>query len=326
MSSDATEPENAEALLPAKSAEAAPSAPSCVLQKDEEFIGLDWARRTTYQGICASALWLDQLFGDEIKDASEYQIEGYLGANLEKQKGGTMDFSPKLRMRLKLPNLSHKFDLFFEREDENKTIAGESDSAVTRQLGSGGQESSQVGLGYEIMRGLDSLLNFRLGMRLIDRKLDPFVRSRYTLDFAKSERAEWRFGQTLFYRHMEGFGETTSLDYEKRMGGPFVFRWNTSATVSQTTEAFKWGSGVSVLHPVDERRTLIYSYSASGDTGRAINVNSFGPRVGYRQQMQRRWLFGEIYAGVDRPKLEPGETRPVTPYIGAKLEAHFKNE
>lgn len=150
------------------------------------------------------------------------------------------------------------------------------------------------------------------------------MRSRYSRSFARSERAEWRVGETLFYRHLEGFGETTTLDYERRLGGPFIFRWSTSATLSQVTEAFRWGSGATILHPLDDRRTLLYSLSAGGETGQAVPVASFGPRLAYRQRLDRKWLFGELYVGVDRPKSEPGATRAEVPYVGAKLEAHFQ--
>ena len=298
---------------------------SCTLEPDDEFIGLDWTRRKTYQGICLSARWLDSLFGDDPYDLTAYPIEGFVGFDYEQRKDGSPAFKPRVRMRVKLPNLSKRLDLFFERDDENKTIVGESDSTVTRQLGSGEQNTSQVGLGYEFMRGIDSLLNFRAGLRLVNGTIDPFVRSRYSLSFAKEARSEWRFGQSLFWRHIEGFGETTSLDYENRIGGPFIFRWNNSATVSQITESFRWGSTASVLHPLDEIRTLLYSYSAGGDTGTAVPLASYGPRVSYRQQLHRRWLFGEVYVGNNSVKSEAGVERKDVPYIGAKIEAHFKS-
>lgn len=319
------EPEDADPPPPSD-VPAAPALTTCTLDPDEEFIGLDWARRRTFEGVCLSARWLDRLFGDETLDLNKYPIEGYVGFDLEKTRGSSPSLSPKIRLRLRLPNLSNRFDVFFERDDENKTIVGESDSAVTRQLGSGQQNTAQVGLGYEILRGIDSLLSFRAGIRLTNRKPDPFVRSRYNLSFGKSERAEWRVGQSLFWRQVEGFGETTTLDYERRVGGPFIFQWNNSATVSQVTEAFRWGSSVTVLHPLDERRTMLYSYSADGQTGQPDAVSRFGPRVSYRQQMNRRWLFGEVYIGSYRVKGDGIGERKEFPYVGAKIEAHFTSE
>ena len=313
-----------EGKAPPPRRQASPALTTCTLEQDEEFIGLDWARRRTFEGVCVSARWLDRLFGDKPLDLNQYPIEGYIGFDLEKSRHEAFLVKPKLRIRMRLPNISDRFDLFFERDDENKTVVGESDSAVTRQLRTDEQNTAQLGLGYEILRGIDSLLSFRAGIRMSGGKPDPFLRSRYNLSFARSERTEWRFGQSLFWRHIEGFGETTTLDYENRIGGPYIFRWNNSATVSQTSDAFRWGSAVSILHPLDERRTLIYTYSASGETGQPDPVSSFGPRLGYRQQLHRRWLFGELYFGANRVKeLGVGE-REFVPYVGLKIEAHFK--
>lgn len=294
----------------------------CELPLDEEMLGLDWARRKLFTSVCQSARWFDGLFGDDyVKDS---EMEGSLELNYERREGGTQDFTPRFRFRAKLPNINKRLDVFVDREDENKTIVGQSENAAMTQLGQDRQESTQLGLGYELRRTLDSLLNFRAGIRLREGKPDAFVRSRYSREFARREDRQWRFTQTIFWRHAEGFGETSALDAEVRLDDRHLLRWQNNATLSQSTDAFRWISALSLYRSLDDNKAVQLSYSANGETGRAERVGNFGPRLSYRQQLNRKWLFGEVYVGLDHPKDSPDVARGRQSYIGVKIEATFR--
>lgn len=294
----------------------------CELPTDQEMLGLDWARRTVFTSVCQSARWFDGLFGDEFVKDSE--MEGSIAFNLERREGGARDLTPRLRFRATLPNISKRLDVFLDREDENKTIVGQSENPAMAQLGQDRQESTQLGLGYELRRTINSLLNFRAGIRLREGKPDPFVRSRYNREFARRESSQWRFAQTIFWRNAEGFGETSALDFEVKLDGRHLLRWQNNATLSQDTEAFRWASALSLYRTLGENKAAQLSYSANGETGRAERVGNFGPRLSYRQQLNRKWLFGEIYVGIDYPKDSPEVARGRQSYIGVKIEATFQ--
>lgn len=294
----------------------------CELPTDQELLGLDWTRRKIFTSVCQSARWFDGLFGDEfVKDSD---MEGSLSLNFERREGGTRDFTPRLRFRTSLPNISKRLDVFLDREDENKTIVGQSENAAMTQLGQDRLDSTQLGLAYELRRTLDSLLNFRAGIRVREGKPDPFVRSRYSLEFARGESSQWRFLQTIFWRNAEGFGETSALDFEVKLDQRHLLRWQNNATLSQDTDAFRWASALSVYRSLGDNKAAQLSYSANGETGRPEPVGNFGPRLSYRQQMNRKWLFGEVYVGIDYPKDSPEVARGRQSYVGLKIEATFQ--
>jgi hypothetical protein len=296
--------------------------PECELPTDDEILGLDWLRRNVFSSVCRSARWFDSFFGEEyFKDT---EMDGSLSFAQERRQGGERNFAPRLRIRGKLPNISRRFDVFIDRDDENKTIVGQSDNPAMAQLNQPQQETTQLGLGYELRRTLDSLLNFRAGLRLRSGALDPFVQSRYSHDFARSETREWRVSQTLFWRQIEGFGETTALDFSLKLGGANLLRWENNATLSQSTDAFRWASAVSLYHSLSEHKALQLSYSANGETGQHDPVANFGPRLSYRQQLDRKWLFGEVYGGIDHLKGNDGTPRQREPYVGVKIELLFR--
>ena len=284
-------------------------------------------RRFTFSAACHSSNWVDKQFESETPETlEEGEIDGYSGFEYVHRQDAAGLLLPQVRIRTRLPNLSRRFDLSLERDDERKTIEGQSENAIQQQLGAANQNTTRLGFGYELFRRANDLLNLRAGIRISERKLDPFVRGRYTWDIERTEQTEWRFAETLFYRHLEGFGETTSLDHQRNLTKTLLFRWSNSATLSQSTDGFRWDSNISLLHTFDEHHGMLYSYGASGQTGQAEPLANFGPRVSYRQKLNRKWLFGEVYVGLDRIKDEIHPVRTSVGYIGAKLEAHFLGE
>ncbi|HET6719074.1 MAG TPA: hypothetical protein VFH22_05485 [Rhodocyclaceae bacterium] len=331
-------PEIAPAAGEAPPAEAAPPRPapaaetpeaqelrlsSCSIPQEAEFFGFEWARRTSYRSVCLASHWLDGLFGDNPFDPKEGQINGYFALVTEKREDGGWDSAPRIRTRIKLPQASKRFDLFFDRDRESQTIASESAALHPETSAATEESTNQVGIGYLLHQGMTELLNVRLGLRVRSEKLDLFARSQYTAIFAENPTGRWNFQQTLFWRTTEGFGETTALEYERHIGGPNIFRWSNSATYSEITDGFRWNSVFSLFHALNEDRAIQWSYGANGESGQVESIASHGPRVSYRQRLEQRWLVVEVYTGIDNIKDELMTSRREEAYVGARIEAHF---
>lgn len=295
---------------------------SCSIPEEAEFFGFEWARRTSYRSVCLASHWLDGLFGDNPFDPKEGQVNGYFALITEKRQGNGLETTPRVRVRVKLPQASKRFDLFFDRDKESQSIAGES-AALHPEATPEEASTNQVGVGYLLHKGVDELLNFRLGLRLRDWRPELFVRSTYAAILADSGTGRWNLEQTLFWKKAEGFGETTGLEYQRHLGGPHVFRWGSSATLSELSDGLRWNTTLSVFQALADDRGIQWSYGANGETRRPESVSNHGLRISYRQRLQRRWLVLEIYTGIDRIKDENHPQRESQAYLGARLEAHF---
>lgn len=296
---------------------------TCSLPEEEEFLGLEWARRTTFRSVCLAAHWVDSLFGEDPFDPKTGRINGHVSITADRRQGGSTEVIPRVRASVKLPNVSRKVDLFFDRDKESQTIVGESDALHPETTKTGEETSSQLGVGYQLHQGLRELMNIRAGIRIRAWKPEPFARSRYDVTFADTGTDRWTFGQTLFWRKGDGFGETSSLDYERHLGGPFILRWGNSATFSEETDGLRWNSGLSVFHAITNDDAMQWSYGGGGETGSVIKLARHGPRVTYRHRMKQRWLVFEAYAGVENIKNDTLPKREARSYVGAKIQASF---
>lgn len=299
----------------------------CIMEPDQEMLGLDWSRRQLHRGICATVRWFDAFFGEERFDDAAQKIRGRLAYTVEQRERVGRDTRPRLRLRVSTPNLNRRANLFIEREDERTTIltrTGEETVPEGAQPSSASQsEALRIGFGYDRIKRDDEALDFRLSLRLRQGELAPSARARYRREFLRTDVSQWRFTETLFWRRFEGWGETTAIDYERKIGEPYFFRWFNDGTWSQDTLGLAWRSGVSLYRDFGAGRAALAEARLEGQTDGDVGVSNYGPRFAYRQTLGRKWLLGEVYTGYDWPKTLESETRRSQFYAGITVEVLF---
>jgi hypothetical protein len=303
----------------------------CVSRPDgtvEDYVteGLDWTRRQLFSSVCVSARWFDRFFGEERFDEGAAQgVQGYAYYQGERRAGSPVSHNPGLRLRVALPNLNKRLHFFVDREEDRKTIEGQSetvDSGLTSPVAPR-EESSQFGFGYLKAVAREVLLKFRVGIRAKGGRLEPFVQGQFQNVFAQTNTTRWRVRETLFWRRTDGAGETTSLDFEASLRKDILFRWFNDATVSETTELVGWLSGTSLYFDLGDRRAVQAQFTVNGDTGAPVDVANYGVRLAYRRSLGRPWLMGEAYIGHDYPKPAPEVERLSQTFVGLRLELQF---
>lgn len=284
-----------------------------------------WTRDRLFDLVCGTAFWLDSRFGDDPFDGSEEKIRGYFALQTERREGAPFETKPRFRVRMDLPNLNRRLNLTVERDDERQVVTGQTgetapalESAIAAR-----DDATTVSLGYEARRAIDRLLDFRLGIRANQGQPNPYVRSRYRREYARDENSVWRFSQSIFYRHVEGFGETTLLDYEFALSEHWLFRWSNSGTVSQVTDGMAWQTAGDLAHALSPSDSLRLTLAWAGESAAPVRLANYGYRLSYRRLLGRPWLVGELYAGHDFSRSDPAIARDVVAYGGASLEVHF---
>lgn len=321
----AAEAAQAEAAASAETIEAAAPVELECLAPESDDTAFGWTRDRLFGMVCQTGRWIDSGFGDEPFGEAAQEISGYFAPTVERREGAGFEVKPRFRVRIKLPNLNRRLNLRVERDAEARVVSGEAaegerplEQAVAQR-----EDTTTVSLGFEARRALDRLLEFRLGIRASGGKPNPFVRSRYRRDYVQDADATWRFSQSLFYRHIDGFGETTTLDYERFLSDPWLFRWTNSGTVSQLTEGLAWETAGHLWHALGPGHALQFTLGWRGQTAAAVDLQNYGYRFTYRHVLGRPWLIGEIYGGHDFPRTTLAEPRVSQAYIGAKVEIHY---
>jgi hypothetical protein len=301
-----------------------PSAPPeidpCSLLPSEELFGLDWTRRQLFGAVCRSARWFDSFFGEERYDQEALGVRGRLILGVEERERVGMTFTPRFSARVPLPNLNERINLLIEREDEERSIVGRTgaEQEVLTPPPTFHDETTQIALGY-----LQRNVNLRAGVRLSGGALDPYTRARYLKEFLQTDRTQWIFSQSLFWRKQEGFGETTTLDFEVKPSVPTLVRWFNVGTWSESTRGLAWTSGVTFYRSIGTGRAVLLEPSLQGETDLPVDVGSYGGRVAYRQTLGRNWLIGETFTGYVWPKSTPGETRHSQFFVGLRVQLLF---
>jgi hypothetical protein len=181
----------------------------------------------------------------------------------------------------------------------------------------------RVGFGYDRIKKEYESLDFRLGIRIQEGEPAPSARARYRREFLRTDTSQWRFTETFFWRKVEGWGETTALDYEYKINEPTLARWFNDATWSQSTLGLSWRTGITLYRNMGEAKAGLVEFRVEGQTDSPVDVSLYGVRVAYRQMLGRKWLLGEVYSGYDWTKSLPGVERLSQLYGGVTLEILF---
>lgn len=284
---------------------------------------LDNSRRLLSETFCGATLWFDGLFGEpDVKNARAVSGRVELSA-LHSEAEGT---EPKARFRLKydLPNLDRRVNLFLGREDRDELVQGRQEGFAIRSsvFGVETEEKWLAGLGYSPPGRWKDRVDFRVGGRLSTAP-EVFVQGRLRRNVFLGENAVWRFRETVFYENRDGFGSTTSADYDYVLTRKLLFHWGTVGTYSEATEGLDWRSATVLYQNLGKRSALAYELFVRGATDDEVPLREYGARGVYRRPLNREWLFGEVIAGYTWPRESLDQPRDGSVLFGFGVELLF---
>lgn len=281
---------------------------------------LDRSRRML-QGVTTwAASGINSWFGDiPFEDGGRVWNGRFALRTLWRQDDG-FDFNVRFSARLDLPNLRDNSYLFFGRENERDLISDQPQPFTRQQqlISENRRDDSTffVGLGKSIYDAVDFRIGIRGGYKV-------FTHVRYSHGWELSEQDDINFRQTFFWAASEGFGSTTSLDYEHMFDPTYAFKWLNSTTISEDTNDFEWSSSVGLHKAFGDRRLLSSEILISGETGSSVTVGEYGVRFKWQQPFLRDWLIGELILGHFWPRDDGEEERDRSWALGTGVTMQF---
>jgi hypothetical protein len=284
---------------------------------------LDESRRILAETFCSATLWFDGLFGQpDVENAREVSGRVEL-STIYTEADGTQ---PKARLRLKydLPNLERRVNLFLGRDDRDEFVRGRQEGFAIRSSVFGVETEDRwlAGLGYSPPGRWRERLDFRAGARLSSSP-EAFVQGRLRRNVFLGTRSVWRLRETVFYENRDGFGSTSSADFDYVLRRQtLLFHWGTAGTVSEATDGVDWRSATVLYQNLGSRTALGYEIFLRGSTG-GVEVREYGARGIFRRALNREWLYGELIGGYTWPRESAGERREGSALFGFGLELLF---
>ena len=285
---------------------------------------LDESRRYLAETFCSATLWFDGLFGGQPDIANARAVSGRVElSTIYTEADGT---EPRARLRLKydLPNLEKRFNLFLGRDDRDNVVQSREEGFAIRSSVFGVETEDRwlAGLGYSPPGRWSDRLDFRVGGRLSTAP-EVFVQGRLRRNLFVGDRSVWRLRETVFYENRDGFGSTTSADFDHVLRRTLLFRWGTVGTVSEATDGLDWRSATVLYQNFGSRNAVAWELFLRGSTGDDVNLREYGARTIFRRPLNRQWLYGELIGGYTWPRESRDVPREGSALFGFGLELLF---
>jgi hypothetical protein len=285
---------------------------------------VDDTRRILEETFCGATLWLDGLFGGEPDVKNARAVSGRVELSTLYTQVDGVDPKARLRVRYDLPNLERRFNVFLGRDDRDQVAEDRPEAFAIRSsvFGLEDEERWLAGLGYSPPGRWEKKVDFRVGARLKSAP-EVFAQGLYRRNIFQGTRNVWRFRETAFWENHEGFGSTTSLDFDRVLRRDLLFRWGNVGTVSESTEGLYWRSTALVFHNLRRSRAVAGELFIRGATAAEVPLREFGARAVYRQPIGKPYLFGELIVGYTWPRYEIDERREGSAVLGVGVEMLF---
>ncbi len=224
-----------------------------------------------------------------------------------------MQYRIRLKARVRLPGFDERFHLFFSSTDdldENLPVVEE------KEYESGNDLSAF--LRWTALADSNKNLDFDLGLRFKS-GLHLYTRAKYGRYFWVTDERNFLFSQRVGHDTLDGWNESTVLQFEKTVSDASLFRWTNELYFAEKSDGLELWETVSLLHKLSEKSGLINQLRVemtdrpkSTNTLRLIELS-----FRYRSRFHRKWLYYELVPYLRR---EPREYSGVNPGILFRLE------
>jgi hypothetical protein len=304
---------------------AASGSSPCAQEREGDDVMVDDARRKLFETLCGASLWFDGLFGEGRDVAAARSVYGRAEISITNSEVEGAKVRGRLRLRVKLPNLENRVEAFLGREDDqDEVIRGREEGFGLRSqfLGVESNERWLGGLGYSVPGNFRVKRDFRIGIKG-GSEPEVFAQGRLRRNFLIGQATAIRLRETLFWTNRDGFGSTSSFDFDHLLNKTLLFRWGSVGTISESTEGLDWRSALVLYHNLRGQRAIAYETFVRGETG-WVALKEYGARAIYRQSLLGRpWFYGEAIVGYSWPRLDPADERQGSFTVGFGLELHF---
>lgn len=288
---------------------------------DIPFIGekheqaIDNTHQATSDKLLSMATWVDSFFGDERYLLEENKTRAKLRLSFGYTRFDNFEFSPRVRLRLKLPQLSKKAFLIISTSDDDDFGADgnpisdnpRNEDSERSDLSASLRYFLKVGKRYHLSTTFGASFNYLYGG----------LRYRYKYDFGPWQG---RFTNTLKYYTDDGWENTTAIDMERHFSKRWFFRTSANVDWYEEEDGLPHTLIFQLYHVLSQERGLRYEVGSYFNTEPSHKLTDVQLRFCYRQRLYRDWLILEIAPQISFPE---DHDKKANPGIVLRLEADF---
>lgn len=256
----------------------------------------------THKSVGNSLLFLtnsiDQFFGE--KKADDYANGSRLRAfyNISKREYNDLEATPNFKIRLVFPQLQDR--LKFKYSSNKPSPPPKKKEVKVEKKEEAKEVPKKPIIPQKFKNAFKWNVHFESGIR-VDFPPNPFAKFRIDKNI---KLGSWiiRPTQEFFWFLRDGFGETTSLNFDNSLTPKTLFRFQNEVTWRDDTDDVTFVTGPTVFHRISDKRAIAFNVKASGINRPTLFVNNYRASIDYRQNIYKKWLFFELNPAVDFPE------------------------
>jgi hypothetical protein len=272
-----------------KQDEAQPQAPA----PPEEPSMVDTIHAGISKGVLATSQWLDSFFYDPRYAVEENTTRAILRYDVFDESHQRISAKFRTQFVLVLPQLKNKANLVIagdpDEQTADQTIVPENVSTKTLEQ----NRTASAGLGYFFKSDERRNISARVGLRYRNGHFVLFIRPHYRVLY-KLDSWSLRFTQEFPYWTDTKWESLTVVDLERVIANKFFFRSSLIGHWYETVPGYLYSVVFALSQPLSPRRALSYEWTNNFQTKPNDVLQEVVLAVRYRQELWRKWLYGEI--------------------------------
>ncbi|AGF77751.1 hypothetical protein UWK_01183 [Desulfocapsa sulfexigens DSM 10523] len=272
----------------------------------------DAGHETLSEKVISAATWLDSFFDDTRYSQEENKTRAKLKLMAGIQKYESLDFKPRVSIRLHLPHAQNRLNLLFTANDDEDFDVDRRGNALNSR-----DDDSEITGSLQYFLKQTEKLNISASAGLSTSYLYAGLRYRGLYDYGSWQG---RFTSRFRYYTDDGFESRNQYDLERKVSEKFLFRTTLEANWEEERNGVPHAVIFSLYHVLNSDRAILYEAGNYLQTSPSYQLTDtvFGLR--YRQRFYRDWLVTEVAPQISFPK---EHDRNFVPGIIVKLEAEF---
>jgi len=243
--------------------------------------------------INAMAVNIDRFFaGDQAQEANESFVRLRAGAIWS--PGGDIGSDSDIKLKLDLPGSKKRWKLLFESDpDEFSDLETQTRARPTTNRKFTDTKGSTGAVRFVFDEKSKWKKDFDLGV-YGSTPLDPFAR--YQLRRTDKLGGDWSmyFKESMYYFNQDGWGQKTSLGFEKPINDHYVWRNRIDAKFSDDDNVLETAFVTSTVHILDDWRAIEYSVGVLVSNRPVSQTTVYFINTTYRKRLYKDWLFFDI--------------------------------
>lgn len=249
--------------------------------------------------VISAAEWIDSFFDDPRYLAEENRTRVRVKLGLGYSKYYDLETYSAIDLRVKLPRLENKANIFLRLNDDSDFDADSSPIPNSEGGRKNDQERASAGVQYFLAMGEQYNISTEVGVSLD--YLYGGLRYRY-LHSLFNDDWSGRFTNRLRYYTDDGWENKASYDIEHFFGQRFFYRNTFTAVFSEANDGVPFSAITRLYQVFDIDSALSYEIGGYFNTEPEPEVTDVQLKVRYRQRFYRDWLVLEVAPQITFPK------------------------